>query len=187
MGSAHTTRTRTTIDKPEFFTFSPFFRKFFSNRSLAERIPEMDSWLGARVSGAGAELLATGKRPARGSAPERMAPSSAPERMAPSSAPFTLAPSYLHLTPAQPSSPSVLPLLSPRIFFSPLHPSSRIDILDLENLDLIRRSSRARYTRSPPCFSRIDSVHISRIFEPKNRHHLGFHCIPQYMYYTTIG
>ena len=74
-----------------------------------------------------------------------------------------------------------------RVFFSPLHPTSRIDILDLENLDLIRRSSRARYTRSPPCFSRIDSVHISRIFEPKNRHHLGFHCIPQYMYYTTVG
>jgi len=70
---------------PEFFTFWPFFRKFLSNRPLAERIPEMDPWLGARVSGAelgarvsGAELLATGKRPARGSAPERMAPSSAP-------------------------------------------------------------------------------------------------------------
>jgi len=69
----------------EFFTFWPFFRKFLSNRPLAERIPEMDPWLGARVSGAelgatvtGAELLATGKRPARGSAPERMAPSSAP-------------------------------------------------------------------------------------------------------------
>ena len=145
----------------------------------------MDPWLGARVSGAelgatvsGAELLATGKRPARGSAPERMAPSSAP---------LTLAPSYLHLTPAQPSSLSVLPLLSPRVFFSPLHPTSRIDILDLENLDLIRRSSRARYPRSPPCFFRIDSVYISRIFEPKNRHHLGFHCIPQYMYYTTVG
>ena len=80
-----------------------------------------------------------------------------------------------------------LPLLSPRVFFSPLHPTSRIDILDLENLDLIRRSSRARYPRSPPCFFRIDSVYISRIFEPKNRHHLGFHCIPQYMYYTTVG
>ena len=95
----------------------------------------------------------------------------------------------LHLTPAQPSFPSVLPLLSPPswVFLSPLHPTSRIDILDLENLDLIRRSSRARYTRSPPCFFRIDSVHISRIFEPKNRHHLGFHCIPQYMYYTTVG
>ena len=69
----------------EFFTFWPFFRKFLSNRPLAERIPEMDPWLGARVSGAelgatvtGAELLAMGKRPARGSAPERMAPSSAP-------------------------------------------------------------------------------------------------------------
>ena len=69
----------------EFFTFWPFFRKFLSNRPLAERIPEMDPWLGARVSGAelgatvsGVELLATGKRPARGSAPERMAPSSAP-------------------------------------------------------------------------------------------------------------
>ena len=152
---------------------------------MAERIPEMDPWLGARVSGAelgatvtGAELLATGKRPARGSAPERMAPSSAP---------LTMAPSYLHLTPAQPSSLSVLPLLSPRVFFSPLHPTSRIDILDLENLDLIRRSSRARYPHSPPCFFRIDSVYISRIFEPKNRHHLGFHCIPQYMYYTTVG
>ena len=50
-----------------------------------ERISEMDPWLGARVSGAelgatvtGAELLATGKRPARGSASERMTPSSAP-------------------------------------------------------------------------------------------------------------
>ena len=136
----------------------------------------MDPWLGARVSGAelgatvtGAELLATGKRPARGSALS------------------TLAPSYLHLTPAQPSSLSVLPLLSPRVFFSPLHPTSRIDILDLENLDLIRRSSRARYTRSPPCFFRIDLVYISQIFEPKNHHHLGFHCIPQYMYYTTVG
>ena len=71
---------------PEFFTIWPFFRKFLSNRPLAKRIPEMDPWLGARVSGAelgstvtGAELLATGKRPARGSAaPERMAPSSAP-------------------------------------------------------------------------------------------------------------
>ena len=93
-------------DRAEFFTMWPFFRKFLSNRPLAERIPEMDPWLGARVSGAelgatvtGAEVLATGKRPVRGSAPS------------------TLAPSYLHLTPAQPSSPSVLPLLSPRVFF----------------------------------------------------------------------
>jgi len=72
-------------DCPNFLLFWPFFRKFLSNRLLAERILEMDPWLGARVSGAelgatvtGAELLATGKRPARGSAPERMAPSSAP-------------------------------------------------------------------------------------------------------------
>ena len=61
----------------EFFTIWPFFRKFLSNRPLAERIPEMDPWLGARVTGAelgatvtGAELLDTGKWPARGSAPE---------------------------------------------------------------------------------------------------------------------
>ena len=64
-------------DIPEFFTFWPFFRKFLSNRPLAKRIPEMDPWLGARVSGAelsatvtGAEVLGTGKWPARGSAPE---------------------------------------------------------------------------------------------------------------------
>ena len=68
----------------EFFTIWSFFRKFLSNRPLAERIPEMNPWLGARVSGAelgatvtGAELLATGKRPARGSAPSTLAPSSA--------------------------------------------------------------------------------------------------------------
>jgi len=53
------------------------FRKFLSNRPLAERIPEIDLWLGARVTGAelgatvtGAEVLGTGKWPARGSAPE---------------------------------------------------------------------------------------------------------------------
>ena len=58
---------------PEFFTFWPFFRKFLSNRPLAERIPEMDPWLGARVSGAelgatvtGAELLATGQTACKG-------------------------------------------------------------------------------------------------------------------------
>ena len=61
----------------EFFTICPFFRKFLTNRPLAERISEMDPWLGARVTGAelgatviGAEVLGTGKWPARGSAPE---------------------------------------------------------------------------------------------------------------------
>ena len=46
-------------------------------RPLAETIPEMDPWLGARVTGAelgamvtGAEVLGMGKWPARGSAPE---------------------------------------------------------------------------------------------------------------------
>ena len=72
-------------------------------------------------------------------------------------------------------------------FLFPLHPTSRIGILDLENFDLIRISSRARYPRSPPNFFRIDSVCISWIFERNNRHHLGFHCIHQYMYYTTVG
>ena len=138
----------------------------------------MDPSLGARVIGAelsatvtGAELLGTGKWPARGLS-ARVTGAEPPA-----------------FKPAHPSSPSVLPLLSHPswVFVSPLHPTSRIDILDLENHDLIRRSSRARYTRSPPCFSRIDLVHISRIFEPKNRHHLGFHCIPQYMYYTIVG
>ena len=145
---------------------------------MAERIQKMDPELGAIDAGAelgatvtGAELLGTGKWPARGLG-ARVNGAEPPA-----------------FNPAHPSSPSVLPLLSPpsRVFLSPLHPTSRIDILDLENLDLIRRSSRTRYTRSPPCFFRIDSVHISRIFEPKNRHHLGFHCIPQYIYYTTVG
>jgi len=61
----------------EFFTIWSFFRKFLSNRPLAERIPEMDPWLGARVTGAelgatvnGAEVMGMGKWPARGSAPE---------------------------------------------------------------------------------------------------------------------
>ena len=128
------------------FYYLAHFRKFLTNRPLAERIPEMDPWLGARVTGA--ELLGTGKWPARGLG-ARVNGAEPPA-----------------FNPAHPSSPSVLPLLSPpsRVFLSPLHPTSRIDILDLENLDLIRRSSRARYTRSPPYFSRIDSVHISRIF-----------------------
>ena len=59
-------------------------------------------------------------------------------------------------------------------FLSPLRPTSRIGILDLGNFDLIHRSSRARYPRSPPSFFRIDSVYISRIFQLKNRHYLGF-------------
>ena len=67
------------------FLLLVLFLKFLSNRPLAERIPEMDPWLGARVSGAelgatvtGAEVLGTGKWPARGSAPVTLAPSSAP-------------------------------------------------------------------------------------------------------------
>ena len=39
-------------------------------------------------------------------------------------------------------------LLPLRFFLSPLRPTSRIDILDHGNFDLIRRSSRARYPRS---------------------------------------
>jgi len=74
------------VFSPELFTIWPFFRKFLSNRLLAETIPEMDPWLGARVTGAelgatvtgaeldatvtGAEVLGTRKWPARGSAPE---------------------------------------------------------------------------------------------------------------------
>jgi hypothetical protein len=57
---------------------------------------------------------------------------------------------------------------------SPLCRTSRIGIFDHENLDLIRRSSRARYPLSPASFFRIDSVYSSRIGEPKNHHYLGF-------------
>ena len=96
---------------------------------------------------------------------------------------------HCHLTLANlPARAFFLFFLLPFGFFlSPLHPTSRIDILDHENFDLIRRSSRARYPRFPPSFFRIDSVCISRIFERNNRYHLGFHCIHQYMYYTTVG
>jgi hypothetical protein len=40
-------------------------------------------------------------------------------------------------------------LLPLGFFLSPLRPTSQIGILDRENLDLIRRSSRARYPLSP--------------------------------------
>ena len=55
-------------------------------------------------------------------------------------------------------------------YLSPLRPTLLIGILDLKNLDLIRRSLRTRYPRSAPNFFHIDSVYISRIFQPKNRH-----------------
>ena len=91
---------------PEFFYYWTFFRKFLTNRPLTERISEMDPWLGARVTGAelgatvtGAELLGTGKWPARGLG-ARVNGAEPPA-----------------INPAHPSSPSVLPLLSPRVFF----------------------------------------------------------------------
>ena len=63
-----------------------------------------------------------------------------------------------------------------KFFLSPLRPISRIGILDFENFDLIHRSLRARYP-SLLVFFQIDSVYISRIFQPKNRRYLGFHVL----------
>jgi hypothetical protein len=55
-------------------------------------------------------------------------------------------------------------------------------------LDLIHRSSRARYPLSPACFFRLDSLYISRIFKLKNRPYLGFHALFKIcMYYTSVG
>ena len=51
--------------------------------------------------------------------------------------------------PPQPSSSSFSSLSG---FLSPLRPTSRIGILDLRNFDLIYRSSRVRYPRSPSSF-----------------------------------
>ena len=59
------------------FYYLTFFQKFLTNKPPAKRFPEMDPWLGARVTGAelgatvtGAEVLDTGKWSTRGSAPE---------------------------------------------------------------------------------------------------------------------
>ena len=41
------------------FYYLALFRKLLSNRPLVERIPEIDPWLGATVTGA--EVLGTGK------------------------------------------------------------------------------------------------------------------------------
>jgi len=101
---------------PEFFTIWPFFWKFLSNRPLAEIIPEMAPWLGARVTGAelgatvtGAEVLGTGKWRARGSAPEWMAPR------------------HLHLTQHALLLRAFFLLFLLRLgcFFSPPHPTSQ--------------------------------------------------------------
>ena len=129
------------------------------------------------------------------SAPVTLAPSSAPQILAPSLAPGSMAPSLASgsMTPRWCFNPA--PNLPGRAFFlffllplgfflSPLRPTSRIGILDLKNFDLIRRSSRARYHLSLLVFFHIDSIYISRIFQLKNRHYLGFHAILIFILYN---
>ena len=88
------------------------------------------------------------------SASGSLAPSLAPGLLAPSLTPRSMAPRWCFNPPSNlPGRGFFLFFLIPLGFLlSPLRPTSRIDILDLENFDLIHRSSRARYPRSPPSF-----------------------------------
>ena len=121
-------------------------------------------------------------------APGLLAPSLMPWLLTPFSASRSMAPRWcFNPVPNLPARAFFLFFLLPLGFFlSPLRPASRIGILDLGNFNLIRRSSRARYHRSLLVFFPIDSVYISRIFQLKNRHYLGFHTILIFILYNHM-
>ena len=83
-------------------------------------------------------------------APGLLAPSLAPWLLAPRAAPRYMVPRWcFNSTSNLPARVFFLVILLPLGFFLfPLLPTSRISILDLENFDLIHRSSRTRYHRS---------------------------------------
>jgi hypothetical protein len=149
------------------FAFEPFLKKN-TFRHLENVFPNLDPELGAVSHGAEVIRLSAMSHGAETPRAHHLAQSSTSWVVAPSSAPQIVAPSRLpYSTPIFPY-PSLPPIfLTPSRFFrlSPTRPTSSIDVFDLENIDLIHRSSRASHPLSPHQFLPIDLIYIIYIIQ----------------------